>query len=754
MNFIVLDTEGNPNLTEIAIINNNGDKIYEKFINDNNREKTLNELFHILKNIPIVCHYAKHDKDILQRAFNLYNINVSKFKYICTFELSKKYFKEFKKYSLEYLSSKLNIKIDGKYFYENMAHRASYDAIFTYHLYQKLLEKQMQEDYHKIENPFSSSRVDTPFQKHFDLEDIYKDEFDNLISIIESIKNDQNRQSKTVSIIANAGSGKTHLIMRLANKVLDSNRLFFIRQPNNSNTVLYHIYSRMLESFVQLIPNSKYSQLEYLLAKSFSQIIIDVITKKSKKTKGDEAILNILKDNHLNIYERFGKEGTKSKNNIWSFIERLTLRWWGENHTMGGLSSDIIRGLIKFCSYSDQNRRDMVQKWLSGNELLEEESLKIDLPNWNDKLNKEDFALEAMSTFGKLSIVDQPLILVFDQLEGLKNHQDLLLSFGEAYKEIVTHIPNSLIILNLFPSRYNYFIEFFDASISDRFSNTITLNTPSSIELKNMLITLSSSKNIDINQIFKNEDFAEILKLDSIRKVINTAFDYYNLRVHNHKLPQHIDSFEDSVLHRIEMLEETIRTLQQKLNMNINMLDNKVHKIDINSYFTNIYKQLEKDYSKPMIISDSEDKGKLQFILEAVSTFKDIKIDFIKMRKTLPEHIEIKIENLDYVVGFLYSNGNSFVSRIKNFNEMILYHKNQHFRLFRDYRESKITGKKSKEEIAKLDNTNNGKFIIMDKEDKIIYDLIYQFVSDISNKETDIKLKDGFNYIYKEYSDY
>jgi hypothetical protein len=350
--------------------------------------------------------------------------------------------------------------------------------------------------------------------------------------------------------------------------------------------------------------------------------------------------------------------------------------------------------------------------------------------------------------------VDQPLILVFDQLEGLKNNQELLTRFGEAYKEIVTHIPNSLIILNLFPSRYNYFIEFFDASISDRFSNTITLNTPSSTELKNMIISLSSSKNIDINKIFKNEDFAEILKLDSIRKVINRAFDYYNLRVYNQKLPQHINSFEDSVLHRIDMLEETVRTLQLKLNMNINMLDNEVHKIDIDSYFKNISKQLENDYSRPMIISDSEDKGKLQFILEAVETLQDIEIDFIKMRKILPEHIEIKIENLDYIVGFLYSNGNSFVSRIKNFNEMVLYNKGKHFRLFRDYRESKITGKKSKEEIAKLDNTNNGKFIIMDKEDKIIYDTIYQFVSDISNKETEIKLKDGFDYIYKKYPNY
>ena len=612
----------------------------------------------------------------------------------------------------------------------------------------------MKEDYKNIENPFSSSRVDTPFQQHFDLEEIYQDEFEILISMIETIKNDPNRQSKTVSIIANAGSGKTHLIMRLANKVLGINRLFFIRQPNNAHTVLYHIYSRMLESFVQLIPNSPYSQLEYLLAKSFSQIIIEVIDKKYKKSKTDETILEILREDHLNIYKKFGKDGSTLKQTNWKLIEKETIRWWSEHYTFGGLSTDIIRGLIKFCSYSDKSRRDIVQRWLSGNELLEDEANRVALPNWDNELNKEDFALEAMSTFGKLSIVDEPLIIVFDQLEGLKNNQSLLSAFGEAYKEIVTHVPNSMIILNLFPSRYNYFIEFFDASISDRFSQTIKLNNPKSSELKSILTSLCKSKEIDIDDIFKEKDFEDILKLNSIRKVINRAFDYYNLRVFDHKLPQYIDTFEDTIEHRISMIEETLRELQLKLDIKVNMLDDISYKIDIEGYFKTLSRQLEDDYTKPMIISDSEDKGKLQFITEALIGLKDIELCFTSLKINLPENIEIKIGEKDYIIGFLYSNGNSFVSKIKNFNTVVKNNPNKEFILFRDYRESAITGKKSKEEIALLEGTCNSQFIIMNKEDKIIYDIIYQFISDISNKETDIKLKDGFEYISKEYNEH
>jgi len=116
-------------------------------------------------------------------------------------------------------------------------------------------------------NPFSNSRVDTPFQNHTDLKEIFYDEFERLKSLIADIKNDvENHQSQGVVVTGEPGAGKTHLMMRLAKERLKSNRLLFIRQPNNINSVLYHIYSRVLESFVEQVPNSPYSQVEHLLA--------------------------------------------------------------------------------------------------------------------------------------------------------------------------------------------------------------------------------------------------------------------------------------------------------------------------------------------------------------------------------------------------------------------------------------------------------------------------------------------------------
>ncbi len=67
--------------------------------------------------------------------------------------------------------------------------------------------------------------------------------------------------------------------------------------------------------------------------------------------------------------------------------------------------------------------------------------------------------MEAIAVFGELSTLDEPLIMVFDQLEGLglAHNAAILESFGAAVKEILTHVPNSLVVLNLFPDRWEQF---------------------------------------------------------------------------------------------------------------------------------------------------------------------------------------------------------------------------------------------------------------------------------------------------------
>jgi len=493
--FIIIDTEGKDELTEMAIVDSQGNVIYEAFVKNELNPEALKVKAKSLKSIIedflnqaksklIICHYAEHDIEVLKNSFKKVNIEWQNLEFGCTFELSKTYFKGVKSYSLEYLSQSFNLKVDGKRFNENFAHRAKYDALFTYQLYIKLMSHQQTLLPNKP-NPFGTSRVDTPFQEHVDLKTIFSDEFKILKSILVEIKDDPNHQSKGVVVIGEAGSGKTHLMMRLAKELLKSHRLLFIRQPNNPNAVLYHIYSRILESFVEMIPSSHYSQLEYLLAQSFSKITIDFLNKKERITKNQEKILGTLSQEPLNIYTLLGSKNSDSKRKNWQWIEKLTREWWNQTYGFGGYSTAIIKGLIKFCSYSDPLKRELVRKWLSGNQLEPSELEQIQLENWAEEISQEDFSLEAISVFSKLSIVDEPLIIIFDQLEGLKYHEQLLFNFGEAIKEIFTHAPNCLIILNLFPDRWQHFKLFFNDAIVDRVSQyEVVLNKPTDEQLK------------------------------------------------------------------------------------------------------------------------------------------------------------------------------------------------------------------------------------------------------------------------------
>jgi DNA polymerase III epsilon subunit-like protein len=149
-NFVVIDTEGKDELTEIAIIDAQGVLIYEAFVKDHpsnenirlklkTRQEILTEFLAIGQFNSIVCHYAEHDVKIISNSFKKLALPWTNLKFICTFELAKLTFTNLPSYSLEYLSKYLGLKIKNKYFNPNFAHTAKYDALFTHQLYLKIL---------------------------------------------------------------------------------------------------------------------------------------------------------------------------------------------------------------------------------------------------------------------------------------------------------------------------------------------------------------------------------------------------------------------------------------------------------------------------------------------------------------------------------------------------------------------------------------------------------------------------------------
>ncbi|MCW5212319.1 hypothetical protein VU04_05355, partial [Desulfobulbus sp. TB] len=570
--FIILDTEGRDIVNEIAMLDAQGNLLFEGFVQGHEAGHDLYSLVELLQQFTvyaakkkIVCHYAEHDKQVLRKSFAVAGMAWPVCSFICTWEAAKSYFPGLPSYSLEYLSKSLHLKVKQRYFNMEAAHSARYDALFTFQLYRKM----KQEIYNKnkkgtLSNPFSNTRVDSPFQRHADLDDVHHDAFIRLTNLLDEIKADSNQQSQGAVVLGVAGNGKTHLMMRLAQQTLKRNRLFFVRQPNHEEAVFYHIYSRILESFIEPIPDTEYSQLEYLLGRSFAKIVIDYLKARPKLSRKEQGILHDLSQDQLNIYSVLGKEGSQRKRANWDQIERRTLQWWQKKYGLNDYASKIVTGLIRYCRYSDPQKKELVRRWLSGQQLLDSEIQKVRLDNWADILTREDFALQAMIAFGRLSVEDEPLIIVFDQLEGLKYNENLLVRFGEAVKELFTHVPNCLMLFNLFPDRWRFFQQIFDASVTERMGqHQIPLEMPSKEVMIRMLDLKLAEVDLDNASLFDPDELEVILSYHSIRGVLNCAADYYRYKVDDVPLPTNTLGFEARVDRTLQELRQEIATLRQ-----------------------------------------------------------------------------------------------------------------------------------------------------------------------------------------------
>lgn len=167
--FIVIDTEGKDELSEIAIIDNQGKLIYEAFteghpnntairVNRKNLRRIVQEFAEIAQSKTVVCHSAKHDRRVLENSFLKAGVRWQPFLFECSCELAQRCFPRLPEHSLGYLSKHLKIRVEDKTFNTSHAHTARYDAEFTYRLYLELRERlAMHELLQNTPNPFSSS---------------------------------------------------------------------------------------------------------------------------------------------------------------------------------------------------------------------------------------------------------------------------------------------------------------------------------------------------------------------------------------------------------------------------------------------------------------------------------------------------------------------------------------------------------------------------------------------------------------------
>jgi DNA polymerase III epsilon subunit-like protein len=793
--FLVIDTEGRPILHQIAVVDHTGRLIYEAFTPNKagstnpDYVKPLSTILHELNvlshNHLLIAHNADHDRDVLRSSYASVGLNPPIWRFVCTCQTARSLFPGIESYGLEYLAKQL--ELGPERFSEYEAHSAAYDARYTYFLYRRLQLEQNRQRLQQQPNPFSSTRVDTPFQSFSDAQNIYASEYIRLKSILFEIRQDPNGQSKGVVVIGEAGTGKTHLMMRLAQDVLRTNRVLFIRQPTNAGSVQYHIYSRILESLIQSADELGHSQLDLLLIRSIRQIFRQISV--AELTVKDQEVLAALEAESL---EQLGGETTDAKRARWERIEKRVLEWWMNHYSVAGYRQQILQGILRFCRYTDPKRREIFRRWLSTGELTADESANYGLSAWDDNANREEFSLQATQIFGELSQLDQPLILVFDQLEGLwlEGNRTILLRFGEVVKEIFTHVPNSLVILTLFPDRWNQFQNDFDSSITERVSQyVVQLKRPLPEQLQEIVNLRLEHLDTAVPEIFTDDDLEIITKQPSIRNSLNRANDFYAHRIKDVPLPSWIEAgtayterTQDGLYQRVDCMERKIDALYDLVKILVDGQDsssnNKAAQVlrsledsenlslvsgggfqeKLQTFLHSESEALHYRFSKQQIINDDDDIGKLRQICQAFRCIKSLEIKELRLGgRKLPVHILIQDKRSNRCIGFLQTTTpQSIKARLGNFNQLVLSHPQTTFILIRDVQIGVICTPAASEELQRFRNARPAPpyqthFQMLDLEKRVEFELVFKLIMDIVNRDLDFPMPEALSLLVKQH---
>ena len=346
------------------------------------------------------------------------------------------------------------------------------------------------------EPPAFFDRVNTPWEQVPDLEDYNSLAYSRIVRTLKDLTRSTPEQSGSntsqgLLILGEAGTGKTHLLMRVARNLAETNHILFIRKPNNEDAVAQHIWANVVSSLARTLPakTSARSQLDDLLAHVFSKVLIPEFEQDIREDKDADQKrrwVARLQEDPYNLFNMLG-EGERRQDNL-ERIRRRTLRFLQSNQP--DVDQTIAHVLITYCFVIREERKRVLLNWLAGQDVDETEAKDLGLPpSWltldetsgdaSTQQQREEQALRAIRTVGILSTYYQPLILAFDQLEGLREQPRLTHKWGDAVREIFTMAPNFLVITCIFPSLWEtWFLPTLDQSVSERIAQqVVTLDT-------------------------------------------------------------------------------------------------------------------------------------------------------------------------------------------------------------------------------------------------------------------------------------
>ena len=410
---------------------------------------------------------------------------------------------------------------------------------------------------------------------------------------------------------------------------------------------------------------------------------------------------------------------------------------------------------------------------------------------------------------GLLCCLDQPLILVFDQVEGLwlEGNRPVLLRFGEVIKELFTHVPHALVLVTLFPDRWQQFQADFDGSITGRVAqHVIQLEQPRPDQIEAILDLRLEPLGASSLELFSIDELASLVRQPSIRSCLNRAGALFEHRVrgiplpalapasavptreqHGFALNQRLLGLEQQlalILHRLDALEgqrtpkdvATSDALAPKLvpqrmepedvmdaevrlepttGSSTPALDETV--ISYESLFLRYYQAslqtLRQRWEHPQIIDESDDAGKLRQICLGYQQIRPLRLGALRLgNKRAPDNLLIEGTGPSRCIAFLHvANATSVNARLRNLNQLVLQKREVQFILMRDVSAPEIRSRQASEALAAFKNgCGEGRkrtfWRPLDLQRRVALEFVHQLVSDILNRELDLPLQEGSIY--------
>ncbi len=312
---------------------------------------------------------------------------------------------------------------------------------------------------HKF-NPFISDRISDPFtlgSAFLDLEGVNEEAFQTISREIELVTS--MGQCRGILVLGEAGTGKTHLLARIRSKLARKVRMLFVPRPTNAESVMSSTWTKILESLNQPLhptENPETSQADKLLRSAITTLVRRHATEDPGivfKTRDDINRCCLRIESGAATAEEIDKYGIRN---------RLLEAFRQSYGTIGQHGNTFLLALLNYVLYRARDRRVRIIEYLRNFEVDDETCQSLGLRPWTSVSDqssnadicsaREEWALEGIRVISKLATHDKPLVLAFDQVEGLRNKLELTRAWGDTIREIMDQGSNIVVVSCVFPS--------------------------------------------------------------------------------------------------------------------------------------------------------------------------------------------------------------------------------------------------------------------------------------------------------------